>query len=539
MTRRIALWGLYVGVLLAVAGMPVDIYFDLSDSHGVAGELFFAVGILLVGWAVKSLWGPEGLARLLRISSAGFLALAVCAAVFGIIEIRFQRFGPQDIPVVGQLVLFLGVPVCLSLSLLLFVVARALKKESMQNGHGPPSQQRDRDLKGDEKSGMPRWLHRIGVAVIVLGIAFLVFEMAVIYSATGPEGWKDLAFSVIGTSVGFMASLAIVSAVHELGHLVAGWAVGYRFVALQVLGLSIERTRKWFRLEFRRPLEGPRSFVSMHPRRWRPSVIPGVVFIAGGPLAHLAFGCALLALGFWPGLSGGYEVWVHPAESADDAVLFPLIRMTGLVALLSIPWNLVPRTVGGHWTDGMLLKRLLQPDGKGVAYSAMQAVGASIAEGKRPRDWDRAAVMYLDQTDYPDGWVCAYYYHYDRDEIDQAGKVLDRLLGRTEDFVEVSRHDIFAEAAFYEAIQRKNRDTAQEFLEKAEESPDVLPILLDRARASIQLVSGDHAAAARIAQSALEAIEREVGWRKHRFIFSKRVLQVILAEAKSAQEGSS
>ncbi|MCH8273712.1 MAG: hypothetical protein IH851_02890 [Armatimonadetes bacterium] len=606
MTRRIALWGLYVGVLLAVAGIPIDIYFDLSDSHGVAVYLFSGVGILLVGWAVKSLWGPAGLARLLGIASALFLALAVGAAVFGIVETRFHRFGPQDIPVVGQLVLFLGVPACLMFSLVLFVGARVLKKESMQNGNGTPSPQGERDLKGDEKSGMPLWmqcigvavvalglgylivgmvvaeiwrdlgglllmaivgltplvaslnalvkakekgrvppwLHHVAAAVIVLGIASLVVGLGVVATATQPGIWKGFVsglYTALLGLLGFVVAIppATVSSVvvHELGHLLAGWAMGYRFVAMQVGRFRVERAGKRLRFGFvqlRRDMGPFDGFVDIQPRGWQLSVVPEFVMVAGGPAAQLAFGCALLAIGFWPGLSGGYAVWIHLAENAVDGVLLPLIRVTGLAALVHGVIVLIPDDVDGKWNDGKRLMRLLQPNGNGVTFSAMLAVAASIAQGKRPRDWDRDAVMFMDRTDYPDGWIYVYYYHYDRDEIDDAGKVLDRLLGRTKEIDIKLRDWIFAEAAFYLAFHRRTGDSAQEFLERVEEPSRVYCAVLDRAKAAIQLASGDHAAAVSTAESALKAIEE--GDAHHQAaVFAKRVLQEILAEAKSAE----
>jgi len=166
--------------------------------------------------------------------------------------------------------------------------------------------------------------------------------------------------------VGLMAGGFLAIAVHELGHAIGAWLVGWRVWIFSVLGIVV-RAGQPTRFDAKMMQDaGGYVFASplteMHDTRWR-----SIAVSAGGPLASLLTGPIFIAwLATLP-----REGW----ESATGAGLLGAVLAFGVASAWSAVWTLWPmRSRGGRPNDmGMMLDALLlkppPADARGVAWA--------------------------------------------------------------------------------------------------------------------------------------------------------------------------
>ncbi|SDL15796.1 hypothetical protein SAMN05421823_104522 [Catalinimonas alkaloidigena] len=103
---------------------------------------------------------------------------------------------------------------------------------------------------------------------------------------------KLVAFFVPPVGLGFLLLLLIFpwarflhTSLHELGHLLVGKAVGFRFIDLMVGPIMWRRTTKGLRVQcYYNPLGDQAGFVSKLPGRAPASRKSMILYILGGPL---------------------------------------------------------------------------------------------------------------------------------------------------------------------------------------------------------------------------------------------------------------
>ena len=83
-----------------------------------------------------------------------------------------------------------------------------------------------------------------------------------------------------------LACLALAVIVHEVGHLLAGWMVGFRFSSITIGPMAVRLEYGRLRAGFRRVLPAA-GHAGMHIDRIRRLRRRLLRFIAGGPLANL------------------------------------------------------------------------------------------------------------------------------------------------------------------------------------------------------------------------------------------------------------
>jgi hypothetical protein len=177
----------------------------------------------------------------------------------------------------------------------------------------------------------------------------------------------------------------VVIAVHEAGHLVAGWAVGFRFHSVRVRCFHLERDGRCLRLRWIWMPDAPRrigGFAQMSPRGeggLRPRL---AVFCAGGPVASLLFALALLV----PACQlAGLDA--SPGSSASHAGLIFWLSLIGSLSLLGFLLSLAPRIHEGWQTDGAALLALLGGGPQADLFCLTYEI-AGVTEGAVPvRHW--------------------------------------------------------------------------------------------------------------------------------------------------------
>lgn len=237
-----------------------------------------------------------------------------------------------------------------------------------------------------------------GLASLLLGAAvgYLAFAWAgpalLGEAATAPDGpglSTGLKLLLIPTT---LAVVVGILAVHELGHVAGGRAVGFRFLLLIVGPLKVMAGRDRLHWGLNRSLALAGGLAACAPRAGDRENLPGrmAVLVAGGPLASLLLGLGGLGLRAIPGL--GQPV-------TQFGVFWNGVLLIVSVSSLAIAlMTLIPARTAGFATDGARLLQLLRDDDEAAAQSALVTITGWTLGGVRPREWDPAVVAQATET---------------------------------------------------------------------------------------------------------------------------------------------
>lgn len=324
--------------------------------------------------------------------------------------------------------------------------------------------------------------------------------------------WLPLALAALALAIAFFAI-----AVHELGHVAGGLAARFHFWLYVVGPLRVEREEVGGRVTVALNRE-PALWGGMAgclpldthdlPRRL-------MLLVAGGPLASLALA-----------LAAGAVAARVPLSPLGTIVAVMTAGLSGLVMVAT----LIPMRTGGFQTDGARILKLLRGGPPAEREAATLPLLALWSAGTPPREWPRTlvdeAIGRPDGTmDESFGQLMAFYHRLDAGDADGAGRAMDRVVELSDLWPAPFVPALFAEAAYFEGVVRRNAAAAREHLARVpEKTPAVKPYDRARAEAAVALASGDAAAAREHARRALAALPRNTAFRKER-------LEEILAAA--------
>ncbi len=256
------------------------------------------------------------------------------------------------------------------------------------------------------------------------------------------------AYGSFGPLVGALTAVVVFMlalAIHELGHVVAGVAVGFRFVSLRLGPLHVDRR---LRMSFRRARgSGYLGWASMAPTRrdhlrWR-----AAIFVLAGPGVNLATAAGLL---------------LPPVAMGFFATILGLVSLAlGLKELLPLKYRTAV-------SDGRRLWMLWRNDGAARRWVGMMRLGTEIQSGVPPEDlpaeWVAEVVALED--DSPDtvsahllAFAVAFHQHRDA----EAGRLLETAL-RHAGHTPEARDGLICNAATFQGRRRKNADLATQWL---------------------------------------------------------------------------
>jgi hypothetical protein len=300
----------------------------------------------------------------------------------------------------------------------------------------------------------------------------------------------------VNTIILGVVAVILTLAVHEIGHLVAGLVVGFRFTLLAIGPLLIERTASGkIRLAWNgAPALFGGAAGTIPTRReglkWR---FAGV--IAGGPFAS-----ALLSLGAAAALR-----WA-PVPHGALRIELSWLRLLSFAIFLA---TVVPLPNGPFVTDGMRSLRLVRHGPQGARELSTLTLLALERGGVRPRNWD---VTLIDRgLEVRDGSIfecqvhlCSYMRMLDAGSLDAAGAALASALTLAPRLPAFIGGPCFVEAAYFEAAHRRRPDRAREFLRMVPARGfGMLEADRLRAHAAIAVAEGDSAAAGDLIAQAL------------------------------------
>ena len=299
---------------------------------------------------------------------------------------------------------------------------------------------------------------------------------------------SDLAVSFVLFAIALIVSVLV----HELGHVIVGWAAGLR-VARVMLGPIEIRDHGRPRVRVVPSLQAGVLLVpfdrgaALEPMRWGM-----IVSTAAGPLIGIASGALIIAL------AGGLRFGEPP--SVPQAI--------GQMSLILGVLNLLPLRTGDQIADGRRLFSLLMRTRESAHILAATLMVGEALSGRRPRDWDPDLLKVMQRA--PDevfARLCLYEAAIDRGEIEAGGRHLDAAVALRRDKWNGDDAILFTEAAYYIARHRGDARAARALLSLAD-AGRVVDFLRARAEAAVLCAEGRALEGRQRAVAGLAALER-------------------------------
>lgn len=251
----------------------------------------------------------------------------------------------------------------------------------------------------------------------------------------------------------FVLALAVI--VHELGHLSAGWVVGFRFSSVQVGPLSLRIEHGMLKACFRLEMTAL-GYAGMHVNRLLRLRRRMLVYIAAGPAANL--------------LSVPTAVLIFNnafPQMGNTWVATPVAQFAFISLLLSV-LSLIPLRPA-LMSDGARIEMLLRSRDRSRRWLSIAAIGNASDKGMRAKNWKRtwlqsASSLHDASLDAFAGDWLAYVSANDRKDASVAAGHLERCLELVHMLPLSTRDLVTQEAAFFTAWFRDDAALADQWL---------------------------------------------------------------------------
>ncbi|HEY6305397.1 MAG TPA: M50 family metallopeptidase [Candidatus Angelobacter sp.] len=240
--------------------------------------------------------------------------------------------------------------------------------------------------------------------------------------------------------------------VHELGHLIAGWCMGFHFIAVRFGPIEITRP---FRVALSRRQRTPGSgLATMAPTSARAYRIRMFVYTVGGCAANLL--SAFVAVR-WGSSSSPFVVW------------FAMISVLVGIA------NLMPFGHDGHTSDGKRILKLSPPNASERRVFALIKINTQLKSGISATeihpDLLSDAIGIVDNsfaTVVTHIW--AYSTKWDTAPEAEIARLLEIALQHSNCAPRSSRENLFCNAGIFQATKRANVELARQWLAEIPET---------------------------------------------------------------------
>jgi hypothetical protein len=291
--------------------------------------------------------------------------------------------------------------------------------------------------------------------------------------------------SALGILVQFVLICFVIVILHELGHTLAGLALGMKLRAFIVgpFELCVRDGRWVLKFNIKRIFSGGGATGVVPSRAGFPNS-RYIAMVLAGPIANLCtgligFGVAITADSHSPLQAGG--------------------ALSGFseLSLMAFALNLLPFRAKAGYSDGARIYQLLSPGPWGDYHRAISCVGSSLVTPMRPRDYELEAIQRAAAgiTRGREGLllrVFAHDYYLDQSQTDEAAQALSEAASI---YVE-SASDISAELhtvfVFGSAYVLHDAASAREWWQRMEaKKPTRFNVDYWRARAALNWIEGN------------------------------------------------
>jgi hypothetical protein len=280
---------------------------------------------------------------------------------------------------------------------------------------------------------------------------------------------------VAGVVASAVLAYYLMIAVHEVGHVVAGWLVGFRFKSLRVGPLVLHRGG---RLSLH---GGPGALTNgvseMEPGRKDRLSRRFTVLVAGGPAANLLSCAPVLLLPGAVSVFGAWFVLMSVTNAINDAL--PFESRLGV-------------------SDGRRILTMLLREGAGERCLALLELGQELGRGVLPEQLApetvaQAVALVDDSNDTVTAHAIAYAVAFHQHRDDEAARCLDICLAHARRASPPMRAALISDAAVFQGRRRRNADRAGQWA--ADLPASAVPWLRLRAEAAVLEANGDRAGA--------------------------------------------
>ncbi len=253
-----------------------------------------------------------------------------------------------------------------------------------------------------------------------------------------------------------LAALYLVLLTHELGHLFFGKLAGMRPFLLITGPLKMVATQKGWHVSLNANIALAGGLAACMPVRTDTMRRDLLWLVAGGPLTSL-LGSLL-----------GFLLYALVPDGSSWSFFGLLFGVTaGAIFLVT----LVPAKTSGFMTDGAQILSLLRGGIEAEQRALILILQAESLNGVRPRDYSpeilqRMLSMRCNPIMDASVDLLAYYHYLDREDVAQAGQLLDQVLARENDLPEGLKQAVYLEAAFFQAACRKQAQPARQFFQR-------------------------------------------------------------------------
>jgi hypothetical protein len=266
---------------------------------------------------------------------------------------------------------------------------------------------------------------------------------------------------------GVLLAAAVAPLVHEVGHIVGGALVRFRFTFLTWGPLRVAREGNQLRVHLNRDLASAGGIALSLPTTMEDLARRTAIVAAAGPVTSLALGVVALMTSYLTG------IWRSPAAMSNPALAIAGIAV-GAFGVSSIGiglLTLIPGRTGHFATDGAQLLRHVRGGSEADRHVALVTMAAVATGPTRPRDWPGALIRRLtvDDPDSSDAILAeslAYYQALDDGDLPAAHRALGSVLERTVPKGRRVRAPYAQEAAFYELAVRGDAPAARRWLDE-------------------------------------------------------------------------
>ena len=308
----------------------------------------------------------------------------------------------------------------------------------------------------------------------------------------------------------FMQILA--SFIHEIGHLLAGYWVGFELHLFIIGPFQIVREGNVFRFQLRRGLGLFNGLTASLPAEQENIRRKMLLFAGGGPIA--SFLTFLIA--------GTTFIWLINQGDLYRQLAWPweLLFILGAFSFTTFLSTMRPGMYpNGFPTDGGRILILLRNGERAIGWCAQVFLNKADISGQRPAEWshqliDLATLAQEHSLDALMGQLMAYYWALDKGDITQAEQ---HLLAANRERLYVSggfKLKVMFECAYFYAWHRQDLDEAEKWLAFVRRPHRQLRPQFYRAKTAVSLLHQNRDEARefwQLAQKAYTAVEQKNG----------------------------
>ena len=326
---------------------------------------------------------------------------------------------------------------------------------------------------------------------------------------------------------------------HELGHVLAGWASGFRFISLEVMNLGLGITDKGLRFYVLKDRRAA-GLALMTPKSSDRLLAKYRRFVIGGPIAT--------TIGFLITLWIFLQCNFPRREDGIEVLIVYVVAISALyINTILFLSSFFPIAFKGMASDALILWQLRKSGPEQLRMLASVQIGEQIRGGIRAREWTDALVDALGAPSDATvlemrGRYLRYYQLADRGQVEEAWNELCRAaelsvtLAKTSGFF---KGLLESEKVFAASWWKRDAALARSLIPPEKPEHELVVSIYLRALATVALVEGQPEETMRLMQTAHEAGMKIVARYRIRSATDVAWNQDIVAEATAMLAKSS